>query len=69
MFTSGRLHPIEKQYRQKPKTAYANRTNQNVVLFYSNLDAKKNQFLLQGKKGGRDHLILILGDFLHLLQY
>lgn len=69
MFTSGRLHQTEKQYRQKPKTANANRINQNVVLFYSNLDAKKNQFLPQGKKGEGDHLILILGDFLHLLQY
>jgi hypothetical protein len=38
-------------------------------LFYSNLGAKKKQFSLRGKKQGRGHLILILGDFLRLQLY
>jgi len=45
------------------QNAYANRINQNVVLFCSNLGAKKKLFLLQGKKVTRGRLTYILGGF------
>jgi len=48
------------------KTYYACRINQNIVLFCSNLGAKKKQIQLHGEKVMRGRLIYILGGFFAL---